>query len=72
MTRSDLINHIGRQIGEALNIPYAFRVEQDQDHMHISFDELDAASAKLGKVKMRKIIDTVNFEVTDKGLAWNI
>ena len=68
MTRTDLISHLGRQIGEALGIPFAFRVEQCA--MHISFDDLDAASAKLGKVKMRKIISAVNYDVTDKGLIW--
>ena len=70
MNRTDLINHTGRQIGESLNIPFAFRVEQGA--MHISFECLDAASAKLGKVKMRKILSTVNYEVTDKGLIWEV
>ena len=70
MTRTDLINRLGRQIGEALDIPFAFRVEHGS--MHISFECLDSASAKLGKVKMRKIISTVNYDVTDKGLIWEV
>ena len=70
MNRTDLINHIGRQIGEALGIPHAFRVEQGS--MHISFDCLDGANAKLGAVKMRKTIGTVNYDVTDKGLIWEV
>ncbi len=70
MNQTDIINRIGRQIGEALDIPDAFRVEHDA--LHIRFDCLDAAAKKLGKVKLRQIISAADYDVTDKGLIWEV
>ncbi len=68
MTRTDQINHIGRTIGAALGTPYAFRVEHGS--LHIPFDLIDATETVLGGDELTNLLSTVDFDVTDKGLAW--
>lgn len=70
MTRTEQIDSIGRKVGETLGIPYAYRVAQGS--MHISFDELDAAKKILGDDAMLEVVNAVNFDVTDKGLIWEV
>jgi hypothetical protein len=68
MTNAQHIETIGRKIGEALGIPYAFRIEQGS--MHISFDEIDRACEIIGEGKFLTLIKSAEYDLTDKGLIW--
>jgi len=68
MTKTQQIESIGRKIGEALGIPYAFRIEQGA--MHIAFAELDRACEIIGERDFMTLIKSADYEQTDKGLIW--